>query len=167
MASDDALQLAAPESNTGKPIVWIAILLALTLVAAGAGSALGLRVIAMIKASSEANKPIDRPKAETPKYSSETNLRTLPPIVGNFANPSNIWCRIEAAIVFDNGTVPKPDILAAQIAEDILGYLKTLSLSDVGGPSGLQHLREDLNERVAIRSEGKVRELIILSLAIQ
>jgi flagellar FliL protein len=33
--------------------------------------------------------------------------------------------------------------------------------------AGFQHLRQDLNERVVTRSEGRVRELIIKSLVVQ
>jgi len=42
-----------------------------------------------------------------------------------------------------------------------------LTIVQLQGGSGLQSLREDLNERVAIRSEGHVRELIIETLVVQ
>jgi flagellar FliL protein len=45
--------------------------------------------------------------------------------------------------------------------------MRTLSEAQIGGASGLQHLREDLNERAAIRSGGLVRELIIQTLVVQ
>ena len=48
-----------------------------------------------------------------------------------------------------------------------LAYLRTLSMAQIEGASGLQHLREDLNERVAIRTKGAVRELIVESLVVQ
>ena len=38
---------------------------------------------------------------------------------------------------------------------------------DIQGVAGLEHLRQDLNERAATRSEGRVRELIIRSLVVQ
>ena len=58
-------------------------------------------------------------------------------------------------------------VLAAQISEDMVSYLRTLSPAQIEGARGLQYLREDLNERAAIRSSGKVRELIIETLVIQ
>lgn len=168
MASDGMLRLAASGSTTGKPkFLWIAAMLVLTLAAAGAGSVLGLQLIAMIKDNSRGDKLAGKPAIDTLKYPYKTNLRILPPIVCNLAVPSNAWIRIEAALIFDGENNVEPDRLAAQIAEDILGYVKTLSLDDISGPSGLQNLREDLNERVATRSGGKVRELIIQSLVIQ
>jgi flagellar FliL protein len=63
--------------------------------------------------------------------------------------------------------VPKPDLLAAEIGEDLLGFMRTLSVAQIGGASGLQHLREDLNERASTRSEGLVRELIVQTLVVQ
>ena len=45
--------------------------------------------------------------------------------------------------------------------------MRTLTLAQIAGASGLQHLREDLNERAAIRSDGRVRELILQTLVVQ
>ncbi len=42
-----------------------------------------------------------------------------------------------------------------------------MTLKQLEGPIGLQAIREDLNERAAIRSEGKVRELVIRTLVVQ
>ena len=58
-------------------------------------------------------------------------------------------------------------MLAAQIAEDIVAYLRTVSLAQIEGASGFQHLREDLNDRVRVRSGGKVRDLVIQSLVVE
>jgi flagellar FliL protein len=74
---------------------------------------------------------------------------------------------VQASIVFDGKAVPKPDLVAAEISEDILGFIRTLTLAQIGGASGLQHVREDLNERASIRSKGLVRELIIQTLVVQ
>ena len=49
----------------------------------------------------------------------------------------------------------------ADIGDDIVAYLRTVSLAQIEGPRGLAASRQDLNERAAIRSAGKVRELII------
>ena len=44
---------------------------------------------------------------------------------------------------------------------------RTVTLRQIEGASGLQHLREDLNERVALRTKGQVRELIVEMLVVQ
>ena len=53
------------------------------------------------------------------------------------------------------------DQLAAKIAEDMVAFLQTVSVTEIEGASGFQHLREDLNDRVRVRSDGRVRDLVI------
>jgi flagellar protein FliL len=95
------------------------------------------------------------------------DLFEMPPIVTNLGAPKDTWIRLEASIIFDAKAVPHPETLADEIASDELAYLRTVSLSQIEGPIGLQNIRQDLNERAAIRSNGKVSELIIRTLVVQ
>jgi len=168
MASNSALQIAAQDSASAKSVFpWIAAMLLLTLFAAGAGTLLGFRLITLIKEQDHAKVEANGPPAEIPKYAQGLSVYSLPPVVTNLASPATMWIRIEMAILYDKDKVQKPEVLSAKISEDILGFLKTLTLDDISGPSGFQHLQEDLNERAAIRSESKVNELLIQSLVIQ
>jgi len=88
----------------------------------------------------------------------------MPPIVTNIGSPKDTWIRLEASIVFDAKTVQHPETLAEDIAGDELAYLRTVALAQVEGPIGLENIRQDLNERAAIRSGGKVSELVIRTL---
>ncbi len=91
----------------------------------------------------------------------------LPPIVTNLGAPQDTWIRLEGSIIFDPRTLPHPDAVAGQIGDDILAYLRTVSLRQLEGPIGLENIRQDLNERAAIRSEGKVRAFVIRTLVVQ
>jgi flagellar FliL protein len=51
--------------------------------------------------------------------------------------------------------------------QDILSYIRTMSLAQIQGPSGLLHLREDLNERARLRSKGVIQELVLETLIVQ
>jgi flagellar protein FliL len=42
-----------------------------------------------------------------------------------------------------------------------------VTVARLDGPSALQHLRDDLNERASLRTGGRVSELIIQTLVIQ
>ena len=142
------------------------MVVALTLGATAAGTVLGLLLGGTPDNDIAGGaKPLGA-VSET-NYGGETSLRELPPIIANLAEPSNAWVRVQASIVFDSKAVPKPDVIAAEVGEDILGFMRTLSEAQLGGASGLQHLREDLNERASIRSGGLVRELIIQTLVVQ
>ena len=59
------------------------------------------------------------------------------------------------------------NMLAGRISEDIVAFLRTVPLAQIEGANGFQHLREDLNDRARIRSEGRVREVIIQSLIVE
>ena len=91
----------------------------------------------------------------------------LPPIVTNLGAPQDTWVRLEGSIIFDPKTLPHPEAVAGQIGDDVLAYLRTVSLHQLEGPIGLENIRQDLNERAAIRSGGKVRAFVIRTLVVQ
>ena len=94
-------------------------------------------------------------------------LVDLPPIVTNVATPADVWIRLEAAIVFDPKTLPHPELVAAEIATDELAYLRTVTITDLQGPIGLENIRQDLRDRAIVRSNGKVTELLLKTLVLQ
>ena len=94
-------------------------------------------------------------------------LLRLQPIVANLAAPQGVFARIEASLVTDRLNDEEANVMAARIGEDLVAFLRTTSLAQIEGGAGMQHLREDLNERAAIRSSGKVREIIIETLVVQ
>ena len=145
----------------------LAALAALTLVAAGSGTMLGLHLVENVETAIESRTREDERPVPDPRYAGGTSLHKVPPVVTNLASPPDVWVRLEASIILDNAEVASPDVLAGEIAEDMLAYLRTTSLAQIEGPSGLLHLHEDLNDRVAIRSNNMVRELIIETLVVQ
>ena len=107
---------------------------------------------------------ISRPSA--PPVQAST-IVDLPPIVTNLGAPQDTWVRLEGSIIFDPKTLSHPEAMAAQIGDDVLAYLRTVSLQQLEGPIGLQNIRQDLNERAATRSGGKVRGFVIRTLVVQ
>ncbi len=91
----------------------------------------------------------------------------LPPIVTNLGAPQETWVRLEGSIVFDPRKLPHPEAMAARIGDDILAYLRTVSLRQLEGPIGLENIRQDLGERAGIRSDGKVQAFLIRTLVVQ
>lgn len=162
---DDILSPVEPQKGSTKGlIVGLAIA---TIVAMAAGAGIGMQFSSLAapppkekKVKKEETKPV----AKT--YVDERVVKALPAIVTNLAAPDNAWVRMEASIII-KGKEEGVDVLAVKIAEDTLAYLKTLSLSDIEGASGLAYLRDDLNERATIRSEGRVLEFVIGSLVVE
>ncbi len=106
-------------------------------------------------------------EAAAPATAEPSTLYDLPPVITNLGSPQDIWIRFEGSIVFDPKTLPHPEAIAGEIGDDFLAYLRTVSLKQLEGPIGLQNIRQDLKERAATRSGGKVRELVIRTLVVQ
>ncbi len=88
----------------------------------------------------------------------------LEPITTNLAYPSENWIRLEVALAFKG---PPELALAENIHQDILAYMRTVSLQQIEGPRGFQYLKDDIKERVDLRSQGKVAKVMFRSFVIE
>jgi flagellar protein FliL len=149
-------------------------LVLLTVVGGGGGWAIGTMLSPKVKQAQEAVAAAEAPaeahgdaKKEEglPHVSTEANgVVALEPITTNLAYPSESWIRVEVALMF-NGP---PDVkIAEDVHQDILAYLRTVSLQQVEGPRGFQYLKDDLQERVDLRSEGRVSKVMFRTLVIE
>lgn len=96
--------------------------------------------------------------AETPP---DPLLVALAPITTNLAAPNETWIRLEASLVLDKPAEPP---LIEAVHQDLLAFVRTLKMHQIEGASGFQHLKADLEERAAIRSEGHVKNVLIRTL---
>jgi flagellar FliL protein len=151
---------AAPKAKGSSPI--IPVLLA-TVIVGGVGAFFGMQIPSLLK---QGAAPKDE-KAKPAKESANITVRALAPITTNLASPPNTWVRMEGSVVVVEDLGPEGAVLMSRLAEDIVAYLRTVPLEQIEGASGFQHLREDLNDRIRIRSQGKVRELLIEALVVQ
>ncbi len=168
--AESAETIAAAAGGNKAGLIALAIAGAIvTVVAAGGGVALGMMTSSGIErtiAEREAAKPVeDHPLSV--KYSGDMILKPIAAVVTNLAAPSDTWIRLETAMVFKNGSIDNPEVTAAELRQDMIAYIRTVSLAQLEGPSALQHLREDLNERASLRTNGAVGELIIQTLVVQ
>ncbi len=157
--------LPPPPPSPRRPIASIKETLAAALVVTALSAAMGA-VFAPPSQQPPPPPPADK-TALTPEVPAAAGLFDMPPIVTNLGSPTEVWIRLEASIVYDARALPHPDVMAGEIAGDELAYLHSVSLSQLEGPIGLQNIRQDLNERAAIRSGGKISELIIRTLVLQ
>ncbi len=166
MASEDEDNKVPAAAGKISVTAWFAVMIVLTLIAGAGGGGFGLYLASQAKMIL-GKEGKEAAEAVNPTHITNANVRELPPIITNLCQPSETWVRLHAAIIFDPAGIEKPDIMLANVSEDILGFMQTLSLAQLSGASGLQHLREDLNDRAIVRSDGKVRQLIIESLVVQ
>lgn len=154
-------------------VVTIAAVAVLTLLAAGGGWFVGNMLApppaekpAAEVAKAEGGKEGKEGEgAEIPHISTQENgIVLLDPITSNLAYPSDNRVRLEVALMFKGA----PDVkLAEEIHQDIMAYMRTVSLQQVQGPRGFQYLREDLQERVDLRSEGRVTNVMFRTFVIE
>lgn len=138
----------------------------LTVVAAGGGAMLGTQIVAGTHAPAPETKPDTKP--DVAAAASDAQLKELGPIVTNLTGPDRTaWVRLQAAIVYSKADAAGIDLVASRIGDDILAVLRTLTIADLQGATGLEILREDLTQRASVRSDGHVRELVIQTLVIQ
>ena len=79
----------------------------------------------------------------------------LPPIVTNLGAPQDTWVRLEGSIIFEPRALPRPDVVAGRIGDDILAYLRTVSLRQLEGPIGLENIRQDLDDERRFAATGR------------
>jgi flagellar FliL protein len=163
-----------PKAAAAKPpstVAFIGAMLVLTGLGVGSGGLLGLQLSSRIEpppaTKAQARAAPGATQDLKTRYAPSANVRSLAPIVTNLASPERTWVRLEASLVLDGEQAADSNVLAAQIAEDIVAFLRTVALTQIQGASGFQHLREDLNDRVRVRSGGKVRDLVIQSLIVE
>ncbi len=152
-------------------------LVVLTAVGGGGGWVIGNMLAPQVKQAEDAAKAAEEAAAGEhggeakkeeeglPPISTEANgVVALEPITTNLAYPSENWIRLEVALLF-NGP---PDVkIAEDVHQDIMAYLRTVSLQQVEGPRGFQYLKDDLQERVDLRSEGRVSKVMFRTLVIE
>lgn len=158
----------APEKSGGLVKLLLTVG-AVTTVAIGMGGGIGMWTagkVAKAVVDQQAAQPVEQREVSV-KYSGDMLLQPIDAVVTNLASPTETWIRLETAMVFKNGAVENPQVTAAELRQDILAYLRTVGLAQLEGPSALQHLREDLNERVALRTDNRVTELIVQTLVVQ
>jgi flagellar protein FliL len=141
------------------------------------GSLIELAIVVLLGAGGGAVFEALRPAAPGPDKPAESSagappaepsaIVDLPPIVTNLGTPQDTWVRLEGSIIFDPKALPHPEAVAGQIGDYALAYLRTVSLRQLEGPIGLENIRQDLNERAAIRSGGKARAFVIRTLVVQ
>jgi flagellar FliL protein len=153
-------------------VVTIAIVAGLSVIAGGGGWLVGnmLAPAPPEPAVATAAEPGDEQggkteEGELPRVATEANgIVTLEPFTSNLAYPADNLVRMEVALAF-KGT-PDP-VLAEAIHQDIMAYMRTVSLQQIQGPRGFQYLRDDLMERVDLRSEGRVTNIMFRTFVIE
>ena len=169
MATQKPKDVKLKDGSTEKPKGGMGAFIGVVLVLAAIAGAGGYVLVkhAMQVATDKINQDTATAKKQiTAEYSGTMQTLALPQVITNLATPDS-WVRIEATLVYDGAGGNLPASLPAEITEDILAMMRTLTLGHMAGPSGFLHLKGDLVERAFQRSEGRVIDVLILSLVFE
>ncbi|NTJ64601.1 flagellar basal body-associated FliL family protein [Agrobacterium rhizogenes] len=157
-----------PAKGKGSPLIMMIVgLLVLTVLGGGGGWVLGTMVAPRIKQATAAVQATAKAGGDSKQAAATAQANgiiPLDPITTNLAYPSQSWIRLELALVFKGQPDPQ---LAQAIHQDILAYIRTVSLQQIEGARGLQYLRDDIQERVDLRSEGRVTKVMFRTFVIE
>jgi flagellar FliL protein len=84
----------------------------------------------------------------------------VPSIIVDLSGEPKSRVRLDVSVVAVHGT-PDSTLLKNEVREDIIAYLKGLTVADIQGVRGFQNLREQLEDRARIRGRGAILGLLI------
>lgn len=167
-----------PKKKSGLVMTIVAVAVVTVIAGAGGwflGGMLSKEIAPPAKHEENAAEPAHEaaPEAEAegkkeegiPRLATEENgVVQLEAITTNLAYPADRMIRLELALLFKE----KPEAkLAEAIHQDIMLYLRTVSLQQIEGPRGFQYLKEDIEERVDLISQGKISKVMFRTFLVQ
>lgn len=159
-------------AKKGGKLQTILVVVGLTLVAVGGGTALGFLIgkpqPAPVAAPAEAAPPAaDAPLAAKADPAAPADIvLALQPVLTDIASPPSTQLRMETSLIIAPDGVTDQAVLASQVQADMIVFVRTLELAQIEGARGLLHLKEDLLERAKLRSPAVI-DLMIRSLVVK
>jgi flagellar FliL protein len=155
-----------PNSGGGGGFV-IAALIAIILGAGGGGA---YAFLMMPDVASQKSEPThsEQPTANsaTGRFPSDAIELVVPSVITDLNSQPAVRARLDVSIIVVHGT-PQTTTLLGEVREDVIAYLKGLSLSDIQGVRGFQNLREQLDDRARIRGRGVILGLLVGGLVLE
>jgi len=94
-------------------------------------------------------------------------IASLDPILVTLSGPQRSWARLELGIILEGPSAPDDAVLLKSMTEDIMSFMRTVPLVHVESASGVEYLREDIEEIARLRSKGRARSVILRSLVVE
>jgi flagellar FliL protein len=105
-------------------------------------------------------EPNGKPRAD---WSNE-QLVPIQPLVVRMSGSKGKWIRLEGAVAFSRDTKHDRTAIAAQLGQDLMLFLGSTEMQQIASPTGLEFLRDDMNDIVQSRTNGQASRFILKSL---
>lgn len=94
------------------------------------------------------------------RFPSDALEIAIPSIIVDLKGEPRSRVRLDLSVVAAHGTA-QTGVLKDEVREDVIAYLKGLTVTDIQGVRGFQNLREQLDDRAKIRGRGAILGLLI------
>lgn len=153
-----------PEAAGTSTADLVKAMLVAVVLGAGSGAAFGYFAIpaGIAPPPAEDAKPVNV-APQTPasnRFPADALEITIPSIIADLSGEPKSRVRLDSSIVAVHGT-PETTLLKNEVREDIITYLKGLSVADIQGVRGFQNLREQLEDRARVRGRGAILGLLV------
>jgi flagellar FliL protein len=164
----DTARATAPTRARSSVLSWSATAVSMTALATLCGLALAFAIDRnFVPPAPVADAEAPKLPVLNPEYTDRALHVAAKPMVTNLGAPGGTWIRLEGSFVMTGLEPLAAERLAAEVQQDMLGYLRTTSLAQLEGASGLLHLREDLNDIAKVHSGGHVTKFILETMVVQ
>jgi flagellar protein FliL len=113
-----------------------------------------------------ASESVASPKPSAGRFPDDALEVELPSVIANLETEPKTKVRLDVSIIVAHGT-PETTTLKGEVKEDVIAYLKGLTVADIQGVRGFQNLREQLDDRARIRGRGAILGLLIGGLLLE
>lgn len=151
-------------SSSSSIVLLAAVVLGVSVMAAGAGYFVGSSLFNAEHA--EKPKKVAEPATSDKEAVAAPVRHAIGPIIANLKSSERTYVRVEG-VVFAMTPQPGDEVVAEQLADDILQHLRALNLQDLQGLSGMENLRADLNELVSLRFKNRAKEFLFKGFAVE
>ena len=100
------------------------------------------------------------------RFPSDAREIAIPPIIVDLKGEPASRVRIDLSVIAVHGTA-ESGVLKDEVREDVIAYLKGLTIADIQGARGFQNLREQLDDRAKIRGRGAILGILIGGLLVE
>jgi flagellar FliL protein len=165
MAKKDKTQDQQTGGGTGGFLMSAIVALVL-----GAGGGGGFGYFLMPDAAPSNSSPHNEaPASAAPtagRFPDDAIELAVPSIITDLDSNSKFRARLDVSIIVAHGTSETTTLLG-EVREDVIAYLKGLTLDDIQGVRGFQNLREQLDDRARVRGRGAILGLLIGGLVLE
>jgi flagellar FliL protein len=90
----------------------------------------------------------------------------VPSVIVDLGQQPPTRVRLDVSLIAAHGT-SETSSLASEVREDIIAFLKGLTVADIEGVRGFQNLREELDDRARVRGRGAILGILIGGLVLE